>query len=118
VLIACLAEHGFGWTVGARPGRLELLGALSVFHSKCSLYDAFVWARRALSSPKRRVPARAGAGAVRPHAAARAEGRGRPRRRPVRRRHAGRPALADRGTARTRSHCRLYYCSSTLYHIR
>ena len=38
------------------PGRLS---ALTVFHSKSFLYGAFVWARRALTSPKRRFPARA-----------------------------------------------------------
>ena len=45
-------------TVRARPGRL---GALSVFHSKSSLYGGFVWACRALNGQKRRFPARAGA---------------------------------------------------------
>ena len=44
-------------TVRARPGRLS---ALSVFHSKSILYGACVWERRALNSPKRRFPARAG----------------------------------------------------------
>jgi hypothetical protein len=38
------------------PGRLS---ALSVFHSKSCLYGAFVWARRALNSQKRRFSARA-----------------------------------------------------------
>ena len=42
-------------TVRARRG----LSSLSVFHSKSVLYGAFVWVRRALSSPKRRFPARA-----------------------------------------------------------
>ena len=37
------------------PGRLS---ALTVFHSKSVLYGAFVWARRALNSPKRRFLAR------------------------------------------------------------
>ena len=40
--------------VRARPGRLS---GLSVSHSKSVLYGAFVWARRALSSQKRRFPA-------------------------------------------------------------
>jgi hypothetical protein len=40
--------------VRALPGRLSALG---VFHSKSPLYGAFVWARRALISPKRRFPA-------------------------------------------------------------
>jgi hypothetical protein len=43
-------------TVRAVPGRLS---ALSVFLLKSILYGAFVWARRALNSPKRRFPARA-----------------------------------------------------------
>jgi hypothetical protein len=44
--------------VRALPGRLS---ALSVYHSKSLLYGVlyFVWARRALNSPKRRFPARA-----------------------------------------------------------
>ena len=41
----------------ARPGWLR---ALSVPPSRSVLYGAFVWARRALDSQKRRVPARAG----------------------------------------------------------
>jgi hypothetical protein len=49
-------------TVRARPGRLS---ALRVFHIKSTLYGAFVWARRALNSPKRRFPARAARGAGR-----------------------------------------------------
>jgi hypothetical protein len=44
-------------TVRARPGRLS---ALHVSHSKSVLYGVFVWARRALSSQKRRFLARAG----------------------------------------------------------
>ena len=39
------------------PGRLS---AISVFLCKSILYGAFVWARRALNSRKRRFPARAG----------------------------------------------------------
>ena len=46
-----------GATVRAHPGRLS---GLSVFHSKSDFYGAFVWARRTLNRPKRRVPARAG----------------------------------------------------------
>ena len=42
--------------VRARPGRLS---ALRVFHNKSGLYGAFVKARRALNSQKRRFPARA-----------------------------------------------------------
>ena len=30
-----------------------------LFHSKSGLYGTFVWARRALNGPKRRLPARA-----------------------------------------------------------
>ena len=45
-------------TVRAPSGRLS---ALSVSHSKSVLYGGFVWARRALNSPKRRFPTRAGA---------------------------------------------------------
>jgi hypothetical protein len=41
------------------PGRLK---ALSVFLCKSGLYGAFVWARKALNSQKRRFPARAAAG--------------------------------------------------------
>ena len=44
-------------TVRARPGRLS---TLSVSHSNSGLYEAFVWARRALNRQKRRFPARAG----------------------------------------------------------
>jgi hypothetical protein len=44
-------------TVRAHPGRLS---ALRVSHSKSVLYGVFVWARRALTSQKRRFPARAG----------------------------------------------------------
>jgi hypothetical protein len=44
------------FTVSALPGRLRVL---SVFHSESVLYGAFVRARRALGSPKRRFPARA-----------------------------------------------------------
>ena len=40
----------------ALPGRLR---SLSAFHSESVLYGAFVWARWALNSPKRRFPARA-----------------------------------------------------------
>jgi hypothetical protein len=43
-------------TARARPGRLS---DLSVSYSKCILHGALVWARRVLSSPKRRFPARA-----------------------------------------------------------
>ena len=42
--------------VRARPGQLR---ALSILHSESFSYGAFVWARRALNSPKRRFPARA-----------------------------------------------------------
>jgi hypothetical protein len=38
------------------PGRLSVL---SIFHSKSVSYGVFVWARRALNSPKRRFSARA-----------------------------------------------------------
>ena len=41
------------------PGPPERLSALSVFLFKSFFYGAFVWARRALSSQKRRFPARA-----------------------------------------------------------
>ena len=41
--------------VRARPGQLS---ALSVFLCKSAFYGGFVWARRALSSQKRRFPAR------------------------------------------------------------
>jgi hypothetical protein len=51
----------FVTTVRARPGRLS---ALRVFLCKSVFYGAFVWARRALNSPKRRVPARAVPGAL------------------------------------------------------
>jgi hypothetical protein len=44
--------------VRALPGRSS---ALRVLHSTSGLYCAFVWARRALTSPKRRFPARAAA---------------------------------------------------------
>ena len=44
------------FAVRAVPGRLS---ALSVFLLKSVLYGAFVWARRALNSRKRRFPARA-----------------------------------------------------------
>jgi hypothetical protein len=44
-------------TVWAAQGRLS---ALSVFPTTPVLYGAFVWARRALNSRKRRFPARAG----------------------------------------------------------
>jgi hypothetical protein len=43
-------------SVRARPGRFS---ALNVFYSKSFLQGAFVWAQRALNSPKWRVPARA-----------------------------------------------------------
>jgi hypothetical protein len=49
----------FAETVRLLPGRLS---ALSVSHSKSVLYGAFVWVCRALNSPKRRFPARAGGG--------------------------------------------------------
>ena len=49
----------FAETVRARPGRLS---AFSVSDSKSVLYGAFVWVCRALNSPKRRFPARAGGG--------------------------------------------------------
>jgi hypothetical protein len=42
--------------VRPRPGRLSGLG---IFHCESVLYGAFVWARRALNSPKRRFAARA-----------------------------------------------------------
>ena len=45
-----------GSTVRARPWRSR---ALSVLRRESVLYGAFVWARRALSSQKRRFPARA-----------------------------------------------------------
>ena len=41
------------------PGRRGRLSAISVFLCKSVLYGAFVWARRALNSQKRRFPARA-----------------------------------------------------------
>ena len=44
------------FAVRARPGRLS---ALSVFRIKLVLYAAFVWARRVLTGPFRRFPARA-----------------------------------------------------------
>jgi hypothetical protein len=40
----------------SRPGPTGRLSALSVFHSRSC--GAFVWARRALNGPKRRLPAR------------------------------------------------------------
>ena len=40
----------------ARPGPTGQLSALSVFHSRSC--GSFVWARRALNGPKRRLPAR------------------------------------------------------------
>ena len=43
-------------TVWALPGQLRALG---VSNSKSALYGAFVWARGALNSPKRWIPARA-----------------------------------------------------------
>ena len=49
-------DDHFDDTVRARRGRLS---ALSVFLLKSILYGAFVWARRALNSEKRRFPARA-----------------------------------------------------------
>jgi hypothetical protein len=71
-------------SVRAVPGRLS---ALSVFLCKSVLYGAFVWARRALNSRKRRFPARAVAagpipggglpGAHRGDAHGRADARGR-----------------------------------------
>jgi hypothetical protein len=45
-------------TLTVRAGRGRFRG-LSVPHSKSSLCGDFVWARRALNSPKRRLPARA-----------------------------------------------------------
>jgi hypothetical protein len=48
--------HDFSHCPG-RPGRA--LSALSVFLCKSVFYGAFVWARRALNSEKRRFPARA-----------------------------------------------------------
>jgi hypothetical protein len=41
------------------PGRPGRLSAISFFLCKSGLYGAFVWARRALNSRKRRFPARA-----------------------------------------------------------
>ena len=35
----------------SRLGLLERLSARSIYHSKSTLYDVFVWARRELSSP-------------------------------------------------------------------
>ena len=46
------------WSI-YRPGRPGRLSALSVFPSESILYGAFVWARRALYSQKRRFWARA-----------------------------------------------------------
>ena len=40
--------------------RLERLSVLCVFRSRCFLYGVFVWARSAINSQKRRVPARIG----------------------------------------------------------
>ena len=51
-----LEKMGRPATVRARPGRLSTIG---VPHSKSILYGVFVWARRALNSPKRRFSARA-----------------------------------------------------------
>jgi hypothetical protein len=39
--------------------RRRCLSALRVSYSKLVVYGAFMWARRALNSPKRRFPARA-----------------------------------------------------------
>ena len=50
----------FSLNVRALPGWLSNLSAISVFHSKSILYDAFVWARGALNRHFRRFPARAG----------------------------------------------------------
>jgi hypothetical protein len=49
------AWHGGGYTVRGRPrGRIRILSALRVSHSKAVLCGGFVRARRALNSPKRR----------------------------------------------------------------
>jgi hypothetical protein len=67
------------WTVRARPGRLRIIRALSIFYRKSVLYAAFVWARRALNSPKRwpaRVVVRGRAGLRLPRRAAQAPRRG------------------------------------------
>ena len=70
-----ISVDGTALTVRAQRGRLS---AISVFLCKSVLYGAFVWARSALNSRKRRFPARAG--------------RGRPRRPPHRH---GRPRLPE-----------------------
>jgi hypothetical protein len=68
------ASAGLFDTVRAAPGRLS---AISVFLLKSILYGAFVWARRALNGPKRRLPARAGRAA--PFSHRRGAGARRPR---------------------------------------
>jgi hypothetical protein len=54
-LVACCADG---------PGLPGAISALSVFLCESVLHGAFVWARRALSSRKRRFPARAEANRV------------------------------------------------------
>jgi hypothetical protein len=55
---ALVDRRRFYWTVRAAQGRLS---ALRIFPCKSVLYDASVWARRALIRQNRRFPARAGA---------------------------------------------------------
>jgi tRNA G18 (ribose-2'-O)-methylase SpoU len=56
-LAIAFGTESVGCTVRAVPGRLS---AISVFLCKSVFYGVFVWARRALSGPKWRFPARAG----------------------------------------------------------
>ena len=61
------------------PGRPRRLSTLSVFLCKSVLYGAFVWARGALNSRKRRFPARVGRSAWASRTLARSCTRRRPR---------------------------------------
>ena len=55
-MLLWLTRTAASGTVRARPGRLS---ALSVSQRKSGLHGAFLWARRARNTPKRRFSARA-----------------------------------------------------------